>query len=189
LGAGEKTYTPSKSGYAFIYKITHVRTGMHYVGFTDMLSRRWAGHRSVAKSEKHKNEPLYRAMNEDGLHMFVMEKLEECGESIKRERELDYMRELDSWNPKKGYNNPDQEANYARKLYFLLNPGQELKYDTLWERRRGVVAGWREPLPRGYEWLEQEQQELDEISQREGRKLMEMVSSLASPVIFASLLC
>lgn len=184
LLSGEKTYTPPKRDHVFVYRITHVEKGMFYVGYTEMsLSDRWAGHRAARKREERKNDPLYRAMNEDGLNMFVMEVLEECGAAIKRRRELDYMRQLDSWNPKKGYNGLHEEADYARKLCFLFNPALEVKYTSLWQKRNSVVAGFGKPLPTGYEWLEKEQQELEETLQREGRRLMETIPSFLSPEI------
>ena len=124
-------------------------------------------------------------MNEDGLHMFVMEELEECGKSIKRERELDYMRKLDSWNPKQFYNNPGSEAVYARNLYFLLNPGQELRYETLRANLKSLDDGWREPLPHDQK-LREELQEVTDTFLQEGRRLMKSISSLASPVVLAS---
>jgi hypothetical protein len=60
---------------------------------------------------------------------------------------------------------------------------RELKYKTLWEKRNAVVAGWREPLSRDYEWLEKEQQELEDTLQREGRRLMKTIPSLTSPAL------
>jgi predicted GIY-YIG superfamily endonuclease len=184
---GRETYTSLKPDHSFIYKITHVRTGMLYVGFTDELSRRWAGHRSDSKnSEMRKSKPLSRAMYEDGLNMFVMEALEECAAVIQRRRELDYMRNLDSWNPKKGYNGLHEEADYARKLCFLLDPALEVKYTSIWQERNSVVAGFGKPLPPGYEWLEKQQQELEEALQRDGRRLMETIPSFLSPEILAS---
>ena len=143
LKPGEEIARRPKHDHGFIYKIRHVGTSICYVGRTEQrLSERWALHRSARKSEKRKNEPLYRAMNEDGLHMFAMEELEECGLSIIRTRELDYMRELESWNPERGYNSSTLEMTYARKLYFSLNPSQELRYNTL-------CAGPKDPR----EWL------------------------------------
>lgn len=186
LRPGEQVERWPKPDHAFIYSITHGGTGVCYVGCTEMrLSERWANHRSARKSEKQKNDPLYSAMNEDGLHMFVMEELEECGKSIKRERELDYMRKLDSWNPKQGYNNPGSEAVYARNLYFLLNPGQELRYETLRANLKSLDDGWREPLPHDQK-LREELQEVTDTFLQEGRRLMKSISSLASPVVLAS---
>jgi hypothetical protein len=124
-------------------------------------------------------------MNEDGLHKFVMEVLEECGEAIKRRRELDYMRQLDTWNPKKGYNGLHEEADYARKLCFLFDPALEVKYTSL-QQERNAVAVFGKPLPPGYEWLDREQQDLEETLQREGRRLMRVIPSFLSPEVLAS---
>jgi hypothetical protein len=186
LRSGAKTYTSPKRNHAFIYSITHVETGMCYVGFTEMsLSDRWKGHRSTRKTEAQKTDPLYRAMNEDGLNMFVMEDLEECAAAIRRRRELDYMRQLDSWNPKRGYNGLHEEADYARKLCFLFDPALEVRYNSLWQQRNAVVPGFGKPLPPGYEWLGKEQQELGETLRREGRRLMETIPSFLSPEVLA----
>jgi hypothetical protein len=180
----EKTYSKPSQDRAFIYSITHVGTGMRYVGETAMsLSARWEGHRSARKSEKQKNDPLYRAMNEDGLQMFVMEVLEECEAAVRKRCELDYMRQLDSWNREKGYNGPHEEAKYARLLCFLFDPTLEVRYNALWQARHSVVAGFGKPLPPGYDWLEKEQRELEETLQREGRRLMETIPSFMSPVL------
>lgn len=187
LRPGETAEPRAKRDHVFIYCITHIGTGMRYVGYTEKrLSERWALHRSARKTEKRKNDPLYIAMNECGLHMFVMEELEECGKAIKEERELDYMRKLDSWNPLRGYNNPVCEENYARKLYFLLNPGQGSTYYAFRQELRLLDLGWRERLPHDQK-LRDELQEAADISLQEGRRLMTRISSLASPVILASL--
>jgi len=184
LRPGEKTESRPKRGYVFIYSVTHVGTGMCYVGQTEKrLSERWAGHRSARKREK--NRPLYLAMNECGLHMFVIEELEECGESIKEERELDHMRKLDSWNPLRGYNSPNCEANYARKLYFLLNPGKESGYEALSRDLWSLDNGFRDSLPHDQKLREELRKSTDKYL-RQGRRLMKGISSLASPVILAS---
>lgn len=186
LSPNERTEPRPKSNHVFIYCITHTGTGMRYVGCTEQrLSGRWAGHRSDRKKEEKKNNPLYLAMNECGLHMFVMEKLEECGKSIMRERELDYMRKLDTWNPLRGYNKPINEETYARELYFLLNPGHETKYYALRQELKSLDEGWREPLPLDQK-LREELREVADKSLHEGRRLMRRISSLASPVVLAT---
>ena len=184
--SGERTYSPPNR-CAFVYSITHVGTNIRYIGETKTsLSDRWVGHRSDAKnSETRKSKPLARAMYEDGLHMFVMEALEECETAVRKRRELDYMRQLESWNPKKGYNGSHEEAKYARLLCFLFNPTLEVKYQALWDERKAVVAGFGKPLPPGYESLEREQHDLEETLQREGRTLMGTIQSFSSPEILA----
>ena len=124
-------------------------------------------------------------MNQCGLHMFVMEELEQCGKSIKDERELDYMRKLQTWNPLQGYNSPSCEAVYASKLFILLNPGQESKYRNVREGLRSLDDVWREPLLHDQK-LRKELQEAAETVVQAGRELMSRISSLASPVILAS---
>lgn len=187
LNPGEEVARLPKRDHGFIYKISHFTTGMCYVGRTEKrLSDRWALHRSAGKSEKRKSDPLYRAMKEDGIHQFVMERLEECGVEILGSRELDYMRQLESWNPRKGYNGPSLAARYARNLYFAHNPVQELRYKILHEGPKVLVGRWLESAPPDREWIE-EMRELDETSLREGRRLMEIIPSLTRPVILASL--
>jgi len=130
-------------------------------------------------------------MNEYGLSMFVMEELEECEKSIMIERELDYMRAFDSWNPTRGYNNPANEETYARKLYFLSNPEQESKFYALcgdlrrleegsWEWQPG--EGFRKPLPadpRLKGELERSVEKATDTALRGGRRLMKRILSLA----------
>jgi len=124
-------------------------------------------------------------MNEYGLQMFVMEKLEECGNSIARERELDWMRHFDSWSLLKGYNKPSAELVYARDLYFLLFPGKKPRYDNLRDNLHGLHQGFRKPLPQDQK-LEEELQKITDTFVRDGRRLMKKIVSLASPVIFKS---
>lgn len=184
LKPGEPIYHAPKRDHEFIYRIIHIRTGMCYVGRTEKsMSDRWAGHRSARKLPARGDDPLYRAMNEDGLQMFVMEELEECGNSIARERELDWMRGFDSWNPVKGYNKPSAETVYARNLYFLLYPSEKPKYEELRDNLRGLHQGLRGSLP-GDQKLEEELQRITDRFLRKGPRLMKMIASLASPVIF-----
>jgi predicted GIY-YIG superfamily endonuclease len=186
--AGFQPFTSPKLGHAYIYRITHVETGLVYVGYTiRSLAERWEGHRSDAKRRP---EPLYVAMRESGIHMFVMEELEQCAESIKHERELDYMRIFESWNPAKGYNPPDREAAYLMKLYFLFNPDEGAAYMHLWEKRRSIVAGWYElnPLPPESQWLDIERHQLEAKAMLGGKQLAGSISSLASPVVTAACL-
>lgn len=186
---GERTSRPPKLEHVFIYRISHVGTGMCYVGRTEQsLSARWAGHRSARKHQRH---PLYLAMNQYGLSMFVMEELEECEKSIMIERELDYMRAFDSWNPTRGYNNSANEETYARKLYFLSKPEQELKFYALcgdlrrleegsWEWQPG--EGFREPLPANPRLRVELQRSVEKAANtalRGGRRLMKRILSLA----------
>jgi hypothetical protein len=124
-------------------------------------------------------------MNENGLQMFVMEELEECGKSIAGARELDYMRQLDSWNPRRGYNSPGEEAKYVRELYFLLNPGKRQRYRELTDSLRALHDGLQESLPQDQR-LEEELRGVTETVLREGRRLMKRVSSLATPIVLRS---
>jgi len=186
LRPGEDAEPSPRPEHAFIYSITNIETGMVYVGRTDRrLSKRWEGHRSDRKREERKNDPLYRAMNECGLQMFVMEVLEECGISIMDAREYDYMRKLDSWNPLSGYNSPECEATYARRLYFLLNPGCGERYYSVRQQLKMLDPGGMEPCPLE-ETVTKEFGRRSATSLREGRRLMKKISSLASPVVIAS---
>ncbi len=184
LRAGELTYRTPKRDHEFIYRIAHARTGMCYIGrTTKSLSQRWQGHRSARKLEARANHPLYHAMNEQGLQMFIMEELEECGRSVARERELDCMRQFESWNPQKGYNEPIAEIIYARDLYLLLNPGKRPRYEELRDSLHALHCGLRESSP-GDQELQQELQKTEDTFLREGRILMKRIPSLTSPVIY-----
>ena len=183
LWPGAQIFSHPKSGHEFIYSICHVRTGMLYIGRTEMsLSRRWEGHRSDRKQEKRRGAPLYRAMNEDGLQMFVMAALEECEKAIVKSRELDYMRRFDSWNPQKGFNSLGEQEKYFRELCFLRNPDQKPKYDELREGLDSHHRGFREALPQDKE-LAEELRQLTDTFRVEGQRLIEANTWLTSPVI------
>ena len=182
LKAGARPCSLPKLGHEFIYKITHVRTEIHYIGRTEMsLSQRWEGHRSARKQEMRRNAPLYRAMNADGLQMFVMEALEECEKSVVNARELDYMRLFDSWNPQKGFNSVGEQAKYFRELCFLRNPDHRLKYDELRLSLDSLWRGFREPLPQDQK-LEEELRQLTDTLLSEGRELIEANAWLTGPL-------
>jgi predicted GIY-YIG superfamily endonuclease len=178
------SHHPPRPGHAIVYSITHLQSGLIYVGYTKQsLLDRWQIHRSDAKLNKPAS--LYQAMHKFGIDMFAVEELEQCGMLIRRERELDYMRNFESWNPEKGYNPPIQELRYLMKLHFLLNPADAAKHALIWEKRRSIVPGYYElyPLPPGYEWIDEERRELEEKAIQGGRLLIDSISSLASPVV------
>lgn len=87
----------------FIYKITNNINGKIYIGLTTKsLEERWIGH---LKSYKSKDFALYRAMRKYGIENFKISELEKC-DSLEEliEKESYYIQNLDSMNPKTGYN-------------------------------------------------------------------------------------
>jgi group I intron endonuclease len=86
---------------AFIYKITNTETNTIYVGKTNLtLNERFDRH---IRNSKGGNTYLYKAMRKYGIEKFNIDILEECDESILNDREIFWIKELNSVIPN-GYN-------------------------------------------------------------------------------------
>ena len=84
-----------------IYLITNTINDNKYVGQTVMqLNKRWLAH--IQESKTYSEHPLYRAINKYGIDNFKIRVLEECGEDILSEREIYWIKKLDTYN--RGYN-------------------------------------------------------------------------------------
>ena len=107
---------------AFIYKITNNINGKSYVGKTlNTVSSRFKEHICDSKHEVRKNRPLYKAFNKYGIENFRVETLEECDDTDASEREMFWIKELDTFH--KGYNatlGGDGKQYVNRALIILL---------------------------------------------------------------------
>lgn len=138
-----------RTGYAYIYAVTHLATSMRYIGYTEQsLSHRWANYCRDSASYAHgvnagnahpRAAALYGIISESGPTSFAIRALEQCPVAIKRQRELDYMRMFETWLPSRGYNSPSNRDYYARKLCFLLHPSEERDYYALLREREHIT--------------------------------------------------
>lgn len=89
-----------------VYRITNIQNGKIYVGKTINLKRRIKEYRNNVNG-KLKDSAKYeiiQVMREHGFNNFKFDILEECPESELDEREIYYIKKLDSRNPLVGYN-------------------------------------------------------------------------------------
>lgn len=87
----------------YIYCITNKINGKKYVGLTvTTLANRFKEHKSDSK--RRKCMPLYRAFNKYGIENFYIEELEEVENDKLSEREIYWIKKLDTFNSKNGYN-------------------------------------------------------------------------------------
>lgn len=88
-----------------IYCITNIINGKQYVGLSKDCNKRWADHYSKAYYSTRDDDlkkPLYKAMKKYGRENFSFQILEECDEELLKEREIYWIKKLDSYNT--GYN-------------------------------------------------------------------------------------
>ena len=89
----------------YIYKITNNLNQKIYIGQTrNSINRRWLDHCKSAKNEDDKdhNAPLHLAINKYGRENFTVELIEQCDNQLLNEREIFWIKQLDSYN--NGYN-------------------------------------------------------------------------------------
>lgn len=81
-----------------VYKITNKVTNQFYIGSSENVARRWSDHKTRYKDEtgKEYNKELYVAIRQYGLENFNIEVIEECDESMLKERESYYIKELNA---------------------------------------------------------------------------------------------
>jgi hypothetical protein len=85
-----------------IYRIFNTINDKSYVGKTYANPyKRLAEH--IRDSKRYPNRPLYRAFNKYGVENFSIEILESCEEGILEEKEIEYIKQFQSYG-KTGYN-------------------------------------------------------------------------------------
>jgi group I intron endonuclease len=85
-----------------IYKITCEINGKMYVGKSKCIERRWKTHRSGTKH--HHNRYFHADILKHGIGKFKFAVLEKCEEHLLDEREIYWIKELNTTNPGIGYN-------------------------------------------------------------------------------------
>lgn len=88
-----------------IYLITCKINQKKYIGSTISLNKRWLDHKGYLRRGRHQNPHLQRAWNQYGENEFEFSILEEVeDQTLLLERELFWIRELDTLDYDKGYN-------------------------------------------------------------------------------------
>lgn len=112
-----------------IYKIENLITHQCYIGQTVNMSERWRTHRNIAfrKENKKYNYPLYSDMRKYGVENFSFEVLEECSVSELNQKEIDYIKQyntfVDGYNQNSGGGGNEQiyEQHVSEIIDSLLN--------------------------------------------------------------------
>lgn len=87
-----------------IYKITNNINGKTYVGQSNNIERRFAQHKSPNEQERAQSKPLYKAFKKYGIEHFSFEVIEECSIEELDNREIYWIKELNSLVSQNGYN-------------------------------------------------------------------------------------
>ena len=104
-----------------IYRIEHKETGKSYVGLSIDIFKRWKEHSNFWQA-KAKWSVIKQALHKHGLENFTFTILEECSKEELNDREIHWIKELDTQAPN-GYNMtaggggcPDPSAEVRAKL-------------------------------------------------------------------------
>lgn len=92
-----------KRGVIGIYMIQNAENGKVYIGQSVDVEYRICNHFSNLKHNRHDNEHMQRAYNQN-LNAFSWALLEECAIEQLDEKEIQYITSYESTNPDKGYN-------------------------------------------------------------------------------------
>lgn len=84
---------------AYIYKIENLINHQCYIGQTRNINKRWTRHRTEPFNQNSEayEYPLYRAIRKHGLENFSFEVLEECLVSELNDKEIQYIKQYDSY--------------------------------------------------------------------------------------------
>ena len=105
-----------------IYQIKNMVNGKTYVGQSNDISRRWDQHLSASEWERYSEKPLYKAFLKYGIENFEFSILEECPLEQLNEKEIYWIKKLDSLCHHNGYNinsggqSPAEENHPRHKL-------------------------------------------------------------------------
>lgn len=102
-----------------IYKITNLLNGKIYIGQSSNIEKRWAQHKSPYEQNRHKQYPLYQAINKYGIKNFSFEILEECTIDQLNLKQKEYISKYQSLTHQNGYNvrsggEGNREENHPR---------------------------------------------------------------------------
>jgi group I intron endonuclease len=93
------------STIGYIYYINNIVNDKKYIGQTIMdIKKRWSCHRQTLKSNKHDNSHLQNAWNKYGEDKFEFVVIEKYPIEMLDEREIYWIKKIDTTNRDKGYN-------------------------------------------------------------------------------------
>jgi len=87
-----------------IYCIRNIVNDKKYVGYSVNIKERWYRHKNDLRKNKHENPYLQNAYNKYGKENFEFYILEESFPELLKEREVFWIKELNTFNEKYGYN-------------------------------------------------------------------------------------
>lgn len=146
-----------------VYKITNKITGDFYIGSSNDVKGRWAGHKRASKWKRYPNIKLYQDMTKYGKDSFIFDLIEET-DNLK-EREQYWISQLKptynirwakGWDikSKKEYNKEWTRLNHTNKLAkdkvylsrLCLYNGETLTLNALSKRfcRQGIAHPYKE---------------------------------------------
>lgn len=105
-----------------IYKIVCNINNKSYVGQSVNIKERWTGHKRALNKNTHKNKYLQRAWNKYGDGCFTFEIIENCKQEYLSEREIFWIKELDSF--KSGYNATKGGEVVNKRTIVCLSTGE-----------------------------------------------------------------
>lgn len=166
----------------FIYKITNLINGKIYIGQTRRTIKiRWQEH---LKSKD--NCPIHIAMQKYGIENFKVEEIEECDNTLLNQKEIEYIKQYNSYDSSVGYNatkggnsNPETMINWVyshpqevKQHLDKIRPIaiQKFKDEPELQKKREEArqAGYQRYIKENHEqWLEQQRKKLEK-----GRKAL-----------------
>ena len=134
-----------------IYLITNTVNDKKYVGQTiTSLNKRWLAH--IQESKTNSTRPLYRAINKYGIDNFKIKILEECDSNILSEREIYWIKQLDTYH--KGYNattGGDINKNIRQEIKQKISSSMSnLERSNEWSNN--VSKSLKDKIKRGEKW-------------------------------------